>query len=69
MDAIRAIDPDTIPVGGTVYAVFYPYDRFLQKCDDYLDAKRDVLNARASGVPEDAGAVVVEITVREVYRG
>mgnify|MGYP005813064795 CR=1 FL=1 len=67
MDAIRAIDPDTIPVGGTVYAVFYPYDRFLQKCDSLSDAYNDVCTARRSGVPEDHGAVVVEITVREVH--
>jgi hypothetical protein len=69
MDVIRAIDPDTIPVGGTVYAVFYPYDRFLQKCDSLTDAINDVYRAQHSDVPEDHGAVVVEITVKEVYRG
>lgn len=69
MDAIRAIDPDTIPVGGTVYAVFYPYDRFLQKCDTLADAVQQVIASKDSDAPEDHEAVVVAVTITEIYRG
>lgn len=66
MDAITGVDPNTIPINGTVYAVFYPWDGFAQTCMDLEDAIADVEKARTSGVPEELDATVIEITIREI---
>lgn len=68
MDAIVSVDPNTIPINAEVYAVFYPYDGFVQTCDTLEDAFEDIIKARDSIYEEDQGASVVKITVREVYR-